>query len=172
MSDDLTLAQRLAILERIGVSVTSKLVDAGEAAIGRSTGKPSKWIVTVKGPAGSFDTDYTQGSAHREVRGRATSIGISTCPWKPVPRFPATLDGELMAQNSRPTHPKAINVLYCLALDASAAADTFEDFCDNFGYDTDSRSALEMYLACQEIGGKLRRAGVDMAELQRATDGY
>ena len=53
--------------------------------------------------------------------------------------------------------PKIKDILYALALDYSFAQDTFEDFCSNLGYDTDSRKALETYLKCQESGHKLRK---------------
>lgn len=48
------------------------------------------------------------------------------------------------------------DVLACLSSDISSDG-TFEDFCLNFGYDTDSRSALDLYLKCQELSSKLRR---------------
>jgi hypothetical protein len=49
-------------------------------------------------------------------------------------------------------------LLYCLASDSQAGDLTFEDFCDEFGYDSDSRSAERIHTACQEAGRKLRRA--------------
>lgn len=54
--------------------------------------------------------------------------------------------------------PEINGVVYCLLGDMDCASESFEDFCDNLGYDTDSRSALETYLACQEYGNKLRKA--------------
>lgn len=53
--------------------------------------------------------------------------------------------------------PKIRDILHSLYLDCSCAQDTFEDFCDNMGYDTDSRRALDTYLKCQESGHKLRK---------------
>lgn len=55
--------------------------------------------------------------------------------------------------------PKARDVLYSLASDASLARESFEDFCLDLGYDTDSRKVLELYLECQESGHKLRKMG-------------
>lgn len=48
------------------------------------------------------------------------------------------------------------DVLSCLSVDVSIDG-TFEDFCADFGYNTDSRSALDLYLKCQEQSSKLRR---------------
>lgn len=53
--------------------------------------------------------------------------------------------------------PTQASVLYCLLSDAQCGDDTFDDFCSNLGYDTDSRKALETYLACQETNTKLNK---------------
>lgn len=46
--------------------------------------------------------------------------------------------------------PKAADVLHSLMLDADTGryCETFEDFCAEFGYDTDSRRAEQVYNAC------------------------
>ena len=46
-----------------------------------------------------------------------------------------------------PVTPTAYDVLACLQ---KYDIGTFEDFCSEFGYDTDSRSALKTYEACKE----------------------
>ena len=48
----------------------------------------------------------------------------------------------------RPVAPTAGSVLYSLLLDASGADENFHDWCDSFGYDSDSRKALATYEAC------------------------
>ena len=57
----------------------------------------------------------------------------------------------------RPVTPTAASVLYSLLADASADGESFSDWCTNYGYDTDSRKALAMYLECQETAAKLAR---------------
>jgi len=65
---------------------------------------------------------------------------------------------------TRPTFP---DILDSLRSDAECAYPTFEEFADNLGYDSDSRSAEKIYLACCEIERKLRRlvGGKGMVEL-------
>ena len=46
--------------------------------------------------------------------------------------------------------PSAASVLYCLLSDASAADMNHHDWCDTFGYDRDSRKALQIYTTCLE----------------------
>lgn len=52
--------------------------------------------------------------------------------------------------------PKLEQVLNSLLSDARAGEMPFDDFCCDFGYDTDSRKALETYLACQKINSDLQ----------------
>ena len=51
--------------------------------------------------------------------------------------------------------PPAASVLYCLLSDASAVDMNHHDWCDTFGYDRDSRKALQLYTACLEQSERL-----------------
>jgi hypothetical protein len=53
--------------------------------------------------------------------------------------------------------PTAADVLACLTSDARVAEQTFEEFCGDFGYDTDSRKAEATYKACCRIAPRVRR---------------
>jgi|SRR5215472_2608761 len=55
--------------------------------------------------------------------------------------------------------PTAADVLYCLVSDASSYenATGFEDFCRDFGYDTDSRKAERIYRQLERQAPKVRR---------------
>lgn len=55
----------------------------------------------------------------------------------------ARCQGEL-----KPTPPDLYDVLTSLKAD-DTQGETFEDWCGNYGYDTDSRKAMDTYLACQ-----------------------
>jgi len=52
--------------------------------------------------------------------------------------------------------PTASEVLSCLISDACAEGESFEEWCDDYGYDSDSRSALATYEACAKSGARLR----------------
>lgn len=54
------------------------------------------------------------------------------------------------------TPPSDYSLLSCMASD-SYQSDTFEDWCDDFGYDTDSRKALDTFLKCQIISADINR---------------
>lgn len=55
--------------------------------------------------------------------------------------------------------PDVESVLDCLASDASSVShdETFEQWADNLGYDTDSRKAEKIYKACVKTARQLRR---------------
>ncbi len=59
-----------------------------------------------------------------------------------------------------------LNALYCFVSDAVSGLDSFEEFCRNFGYDTDSREAYKTWQACQRSTTKaLRVLDVSRSEL-------
>lgn len=85
---------------------------------------------------------WIQGSAHWKVvltvRGKRMTVYYS--------QGPAVVE-----------EPRTEDVLDSLATDASCAQGTFEDFCSEFGYDTDSRKVERMFKACQKIKRDLER---------------
>lgn len=62
--------------------------------------------------------------------------------------------------------PTPAEIMECLISDAFAGAQTFEEFCADFGYDTDSRSAEATWNACIKTTAALRRlfGSLDAAE--------
>lgn len=52
--------------------------------------------------------------------------------------------------------PTDYDILACISSE-SYQYDTLQDFCDNMGYDTDSRKALDIYLTCQEHATNINR---------------
>lgn len=64
-------------------------------------------------------------------------------------------------------------VIYSLIMDAQCSSESFEDFCFNCGYDTDSRKALDTYLACQESGRTVRKLlGKEYSDVEAALADY
>ena len=52
-----------------------------------------------------------------------------------------------------------IDIIYCIVADAQCVQwnNSFEDFCSEFGYDTDSRSAERIYNACEKTYNNIQR---------------
>jgi hypothetical protein len=74
----------------------------------------------------------------------------------PMPRKGTLMFEQLEAQR-KPQTPKIQDALYSLILDSSALETSFEYWCSDYGYDTDSRKAFETYEACCDIGKKVNR---------------
>ena len=53
--------------------------------------------------------------------------------------------------------PNEKDVLECLYSDADCGALSFSEFCDDLGYDHDSISALNTYMACEKTAKKIRQ---------------
>lgn len=54
-------------------------------------------------------------------------------------------------------NPNAEDVVADLAMNSSTVDMTFDDWCSDYGYDTDSRSALETYKLCARLGKRFDR---------------
>ena len=65
-----------------------------------------------------------------------------------------------------------VNAFRCFVDDAISGGYTFEEFCQEFGYDTDSRTAERTWKACQRATKKLERLGGDPWELISSLDDY
>lgn len=73
-----------------------------------------------------------------------------------------------LAHNAEPTLPEVIG---CMVSDARACEGTFDEFCDGYGYDTDSRRALATYDACRAISAGMHRLlGDDFDAVATAVD--
>lgn len=53
--------------------------------------------------------------------------------------------------------PTVIGTLECLLSDSQADDQSFEEFCSEFGYDTDSRKAEQTWQACKKSAVGLKR---------------
>lgn len=91
-------------------------------------------------------SDMPAGSSHWRVTLRRRNPRRSlTVPFSMGP-----------AHSHEPTAPE---VLDCLVSDASSfdSASSFEDWCSDFGYDTDSRKAEQTFKAVERSAARLRR---------------
>lgn len=119
-----------------------------------------------------LETDYMMGSAYAPAH-KLTARQLDPHVGKESP-YVARLRREAIAEEcetgqrsrgsmfvakSGPIRPELVDVCYSLAMDSDALDyDTFADWADNLGYDSDSIKARDMYDACREHGAKLRRA--------------
>jgi hypothetical protein len=91
-----------------------------------------QWRVTISSGAGMHSFDYFTG------------LGLRTKP-------------RTSWDTAKPKKPKIADVLHSLIMDASAADENFDDWCDSYGYSSDSIKSLNMYKLCLETARALRK---------------
>lgn len=116
-----------------------------------------KWSIIINGE--SFD--YRTGIGHRKPINNFSRVKqefnrIMNANPKQEKVNLITYNRKLSAV-SKPVAPKIDDVLYSLITDADLSIESFQDFCDNLGYDTDSIKALNIYNSCVENGKKLKK---------------
>lgn len=123
------------------------------------------------------DIISAHGDNAKAMRWEVKSLGLCPSPWSEdasVYGFICILGGEIfnyymgighavvknkghyMERTIAPT-PCEADLLYSLIAD-DTQGESFPDWCDNYGYDTVSRKALDIYLTCQDNTRKLRKA--------------
>lgn len=94
-------------------------------------------------PALRFDLDYSRGVGHRKHKPSSSGGHPSL---KGVRK--GTLAYEEWEARKVAVEPHPAGPLYSVIMD-DPRGEGFEGWCSNFGYDTDSRKALDIYLRCQ-----------------------
>ena len=115
-----------------------------------------KWRVTLSRGDNSMSFDYRTGIGHRRVPNMRFSAGKYTAEAKSHPERKGERGLAI------PCVPSMYDVLGSVLSDASAAGTYFIEWCENYGYDTDSRKALDMYEACIRMGRDARRVLGDL----------
>ena len=117
--------------------------------------------VTLSYQGREMTTTFKMGLGHRIVDKSKLfdlkTYGLGKYAGKKIPYGIRGRDVAILEQFSKAIKPEIAEVLYCLLNDALCGQDTFEDFCCNYGYDTDSRKALKLYLSCQTAEKDLRK---------------
>lgn len=105
------------------------------------------WMVTITYKGESYSTKYITGSGFRKpIHGvKSEYRGYYKASTGDLKQFKEACDAGWL----KATLPALDDVMYALLVDASCVEGTFEDYCSEFGIDSDSRKALATYLECQ-----------------------
>ena len=133
-------------LASIGAQFGAALV----GAIKRDKWDCDEWRAKFTKQGKELETVFYTGTGHRK-----SSAEMPADIARLGPRTLARVEWE--KRNLKPVAPTAACVLYGLIMDGNACDYLFDDWCADYGYDTDSRKALDTYLECQAIGTKLSR---------------
>lgn len=141
-NENATKEERTATLESLGLRLTATFVPWSRSRNAGEKERSLNWCVKLfRDDRKIIETDYMQGIGHA-----------------PSYQF-------------RPTRPPSLlDVCHSLGLDAQAGSASFEEFCADFGYDTDSRKARKTWKACRKTAYKLGRELTE--SINRICEGY
>lgn len=136
------------VLKEIPIEISFTYI--GLTTWGDSKTLYDEWRITLSYDNKTLETPYRSGIGHRVPKKqmfgtKQRGIDLWDSPEGMITTEMAAKKGLLV-----PVDPKVEDVLACLFCDASSANETFEDWCSNYGYDTDSIKALDTYLQCQK----------------------
>lgn len=118
-----------------------------------------EWDVTVLYQGRKHSDTFKQGIGHRKPVHWVKVTGIGRNNRYDERRHCYYRDDVDMAESgaSIPKPPTAGDVVACLVSDAQSAESTFEEWCSDLGYDSDSRKAFDTYQACLKIRSDMVR---------------
>jgi hypothetical protein len=131
----------------------------GEKKEKQSEGRPwvhDRWGITFVKRRDTFETVFRTGTGNR----------------KPDPMSRGK-PGDWQYRPPRPERPKAGVVLDILIKEAEYGDMSFSQFCDELGYDYNSREHESIYHRCMDIGRELRQFfGADLTKIKDVIEGY
>lgn len=111
------------------------------------------WKITITGPNKKKQTfDYKAGLGNRNLSAidkqnlKSYGFRYGTIAYK----------NYIRTANWVIYKPCAADALFCLLLDADSGLRTFSEFCNEFGYASDSIKAFKTYQACQETTDNIK----------------
>lgn len=145
----------------------------------------SEFACTIKRGRAEFKTPYTKGCGHRRWKSKFV-YGVADSIWAGIfkrgqrvtlSQSKYRIDSEPAREFNTLTEPEAPTldeVLYSLSRDADCVrhGQTFEEFCADFGYDSDSIKAKGIFDACRETWSALVRFGADFEKLDSLFQDY
>lgn len=151
------------VLTSVHVGIEEKTEDVPDSIGRKHTYLQDKWNITVSYKLKSYSTSYFAGIGNRELI-RAVKKEGNRYYNRMLDQFKTELEA-CRAQWLKLINPNIADVMHCLLIDARCSEGTFEDFCDELGYNSDSIKDLNTYLACQKTrNGMIRMLGRELFE--------
>ena len=173
------------VIESLGLTIKADFVPFSQSRSKGNKNPSLNWIVTLeRNGVPVIVTDYMAGSGHCPSYGKAAPSAWdrpnhywieAVCDFECEIGYKAkmfTHYGGFTPDRTAPIKPKTDDVIYSLVTDSDVINYSgFEDWAENFGYDTDSRSTESIYKACLDTALKLR-SGIGDSGLEMLREAY
>ena len=126
------------------------------------------WNVTVDYTSGFWTFSYKCGLGHIEKKRGAL-------PMPNPPYRKGTLAYESWERkNTQPKKPSVSDVMYSILMDIQADDSSFNNWCDEYGYSSDSMKAFKTYQTCCEYAVFVRKAFTveQIEQMRKALEDY
>jgi hypothetical protein len=140
--------QVISVLSNAGIKFN--IIPAG-SGLKRDNWECDGWMLQLHKNNNTQMFEYYTGIGHREVsKVDAQWITREFNSGK----FPRGNFKHKMEQYTKPVAPEVCGIIHTLNLDSQALDESFPSWCDNFGYDSDSLKALNVYNQCCDTAKK------------------
>jgi hypothetical protein len=157
----MTNEERLTAIEALGLTYSSAEFVPQSKSRNAGEKEPSlNWRVMLKRNGVEIVTDYMQGIGYLPKFGALPNTQYEYDAWRLAAehgKLPKVTSYGASLTSIELERPNVLDVLYSLTMDADAIDYAFDEWCANYGYDTDSRKAEATYKECLQIAIKLRR---------------
>lgn len=137
------------IVQGAGVAVSV----AFGGATKRDDWECDRWYFTFTRDGREERFEYFTGTGHRKVPNKRLEAEME----REIKSRHSSWRTSIVAKYVKPVEPHMAGVLHSLILDSQAVGQSFDSWCGEFGYETDSRKAYATYQACMENGEKFAR---------------
>ena len=166
-----------ATLEALGVTLAATFVPQSQSRNSNEKRPTLNWrVVVVRSKRPQYACDYTQGIAHApgypQTLRKSPNLAANERHAAERGRYPQNWESAAATHDKPLTPPKLAEVLSSLLLDSTAFGQTFEDWANDYGYDTDSREAERTYNACRDAGAAMAKlfTGQEIETLRELCD--
>jgi hypothetical protein len=131
--------QVISVLSNAGIKFN--IIPAG-SGLKRGDWMCDGWMLQLHKNNNTQMFEYYTGIGHRSKLNIRNPYNKGTIAW-------------IQLENTRkPVTPEVCGIIHSLNLDSQAINESFPNWCDNFGYDSDSLKALNVYNSCCDTAKK------------------
>ena len=130
--------------------------------------------VHIKSGKGSFDTDFSTGTGHRVTYNKRKPVLRRLRKLYPCKQYYPSLVYRISGEEELAVKPDQASIIHALLMDSQAGDTSYNNWCEDWGYDNDSMKAFKVYQECCKTyeGLRLVFTGDQLRELTTLLEDY